>query len=149
MPYKEVPQLYYRWVSMRNRCYRKERPDYRRYGARNIRVEWKSFSEFSKDMLPSFLYHTKKYSIQNTTLERIDNDKNYSKANCRWTTQLEQSTNRVNSRNYTYHGKTQTIASWARSVGMSRQALRYRLDRGLTIGKALSLKIDHTNKYAV
>jgi len=79
---------YRTWSRMLERCTNKNRDGYSRYGGRGIKVceKWlNSFNEFYKDMgeKPNGL-----------TLERIDNDKEYSKENCEWATPKTQARNR-------------------------------------------------------
>lgn len=78
---------YNAWKSMQHRCYNKKHPAYVSYGLSGIRVtkSWKIFSNFISDMgnRPG-----KGYSI-----DRIDNDGDYHKANCAWVTDLIQSNN--------------------------------------------------------
>jgi hypothetical protein len=79
-------RLYTIWKSMKNRCKRKAHPT---HGSRGITVckEWeKSYKEF------------KKWSIENgykdtLSIDRKDNDGNYTPDNCRWTNQTVQSRN--------------------------------------------------------
>ena len=148
MSIKKHP-LYRRFSSMRTRCTNKKNKDYKRYGAKGIRIEWRSFDEFCRDMYPSFCKHVAKYGLKNTQIDRIDFTGNYSKKNCRWATSKEQGWNRYTNRMFTLNGRTMPIAGWAASIGMSRQALRYRLNQGLTIGEAISMPINHGNKYAI
>lgn len=67
--------LYYRWKNMINRCADLSNKN---YGGRGITVcsEWLDFATFVKDMSEGF--------SSNLTLDRRDNDKGYSKNNCRW-----------------------------------------------------------------
>lgn len=80
--------------SMVSRCNNKNNP---RYGGRGIRVEWKSFDDFKNDMYETYLLHITnnlcKYG-RNTSIERVNNDGNYSKGNCTWATRQEQAKNK-------------------------------------------------------
>lgn len=77
------------WCSMNQRCYDKGHVSYSDYGGRGILVcdEWKTdFACFYKDVGRR---PTKDHSI-----ERVDNEKIYSKENCKWATKTEQSRNK-------------------------------------------------------
>ncbi len=70
------------WYHMIARCTNKMDPSYANYGGRGIKVcdSWKdSFNNFIEDMGPKPLDNGWDYS-----LDRIDNDGNYCKENCRW-----------------------------------------------------------------
>lgn len=75
------------WWSMRQRCYLPSHTSYQWYGARGIKVsqEWESFEVFFRDMGPR---PSPEYSI-----ERKDNDGDYSKQNCLWVLKPQQARN--------------------------------------------------------
>lgn len=81
-------KVYSIWTSMKTRCYNPNSKFYHRYGGRGITVcdAWRdSFEVFYADMgePPARM-----------SLDRIDNNKGYSKDNCRWATQEQQHNNR-------------------------------------------------------
>lgn len=82
-------EIYKRWKGMKVRCNQPSYHAYERYHSRNITVcnEWeKDFMTFYNDMNDTF--------FTGAELDRIDNDKGYSKENCRWVTHKENSNNR-------------------------------------------------------
>lgn len=80
---------YHSWANMIARCYDKNSPSYKNYGARGIKVckRWKESSKM-------FLLDMGEKPSREYTLERIDNDKDYTFDNCKWATYNEQSLNK-------------------------------------------------------
>lgn len=79
--------LYRIWIGIKVRCYNPKSRVFKYYGARGIKMcpQWKnSFINFLKDMKD----YPKEMSI-----DRINNDGNYEKNNCRWITQKYQTRN--------------------------------------------------------
>lgn len=79
--------LYAKWVNMMHRCYSKNNKRYFDWGGRGITVcdRWHNVANFIEDMYPSY--------INGLTLDRKDNDKGYSKDNCRWVEDVVQKRN--------------------------------------------------------
>jgi hypothetical protein len=85
--------LYPIFNAMVARCHLPTNESYKDYGARGIKVceEWKNnFSKFLEDMSPK---------PEGTSLERLDNEKGYSKDNCTWVTFSEQNKNQRRRKN--------------------------------------------------
>jgi hypothetical protein len=127
------------WDAMLQRCTNPRSKDWPRYGGRGIGVSpaWMSFEQFLADMGPRPDGHS---------LGRIDNDGPYTAANCRWETDAQQNNNRRSSRLIEHEGRSQTVAQWAREIGCSRQALRYRLESGWSVAQAISTGVSHANR---
>lgn len=126
---------YTSWAAMKNRCNNPGSTHYSRYGGRGIAYDknWETFEQFLVDM--------GKMPEANMELDRINNNADYSKENCRWATRKEQTRNRGGKRAtrfYTFNGKTMCIADWAKEIGISPQSLQKRLNKGWPLELALS-----------
>lgn len=108
------------WVGIKQRCLNPKDTGYHNYGAKGISItdEWLDFENFFKDMgeVPN-----------NYTIERLNNEKGYSKENCTW---ADRSTQNINK---TYLNKTTGIKNISYnerddsfSVGIARNKKRYR-----------------------
>ncbi len=127
---KSGTKIYTTWKQIQIRCNKKSDKAYRNYGGRGIKCLWKTFPEFYKDMgnPPSELY----------SIDRIDNNSNYCKENCRWATKTEQANNRRTAHLLTYEGKTQNMKSWAIKLGIPYRNLWWRIKNGWSIEEAFS-----------
>jgi hypothetical protein len=128
-------RVYRIWRLVIARCTQKSNSSYARYGAAGITIcdRWRhSFENFYADMgEPPTDQHS---------LDRKDNNKDYSPENCRWATRLEQQNNRKVNRRFTFEGRSQTVAEWCRELGLNDSTVRSRInDRDWSIGKALGL----------
>ena len=111
---------------MIKRCYDIKEAMFYRYGGRGIKVcdEWKeSFIHFRTWALENG------YS-DNLSIDRIDNDGNYSPENCRWTTGEVQANNRSTNLLITYNGVTDTLANWSKRTGIKSGTIQSRLYHG-------------------
>lgn len=76
------------WMNMKQRCYNPKKSGYENYGGRGIKVcsRWlNSFEAFLVDM---------GNKPRGTSLDRKDNEGDYSRLNCYWATSKEQANNR-------------------------------------------------------
>jgi hypothetical protein len=87
-------RFYHTWEALIQRCTNPKQQGYENYGGRGIRCLWKNFQEFKKDMYDSYLIHFKQYGNINTSIDRVDNNGNYCKENCRWSTRSQQQLNK-------------------------------------------------------
>lgn len=104
------------------RCGSPKHVAYANYGGRGITVcdRWKtSVANFIEDMgpRPSPLHE----------LDRIDNNKGYEPANCRWLDRRGQARNRRSNRLLTINGQTRTVAEWAEISGTPATVISKRL----------------------
>jgi len=130
------------YYSARRRCNNNKASDYKWYGGRGIKCAWHSFEKFKDDMYESYKLHIKKFGEKDTTIDRIDNNGNYCKENCRWATFKIQQRNRRNNRLITFNDKTKCIAEWAVILNMRYGLLYQRIYRDkLTIQKAFTKKV--------
>ena len=128
-------KVYVTWQSMIQRCENNKHRVFHLYGGRGISVsdEWHTFERFYEDMgePPS-----KRHS-----LDRIDDNGNYCKENCRWATQKEQIRNTRRNIRIEYLGKSMTATEWAEELGISRKTIYSRLDTGWSPEAALSTPV--------
>lgn len=133
MPWKNGnPPNYNVWRSMLHRCYNTKAKQYEDYRGRGITVsnEWKiDFKQFSKDMGPR---------PQGTSIERKDNDKGYSKENCKWATRKEQQRNRRVNVYVTIEGITYLAIGLSEKVGIKTDTIVERAARGLSYEEVIS-----------
>lgn len=126
---------YRAWRLMKRRCYGVNYKSYKDYGGRGIRV----FEGWLHDY-PSFLAHIGRKPSANHSLDRIDSDGHYEPGNVRWATHVVQKNNRSGVIQITSAGKTQSLAAWAREIGITKYKLRRRLEV-LDADQALDLNI--------
>lgn len=127
--------LYRMWRGMRMRCRLPSEGGRESYGGRGIKVcdRWESsFENFLADVGEKPL---------GCTLDRIDNDGDYSPENCRWATPKQQHRNTQCNRMIEFNGETLCISEWAERLGTSAQTVHCRLYRGWTVKDALTKRV--------
>lgn len=113
------------WIGIKQRCTNSNNRMYPRYGGRGIKIcdRWvNSFEDFLKDMgcRPSLSH----------SIDRIDNDGDYSPENCRWAIHVTQANNTSTNHMIEHNGETKSIADWARETGIPANRIQSRISRG-------------------
>lgn len=135
-------RIYNIWSQIIGRCNNPNLRDYKYYGGRGITMcqEWRNSFETFRDWALANGYK------ENLTIDRKDNDGNYTPDNCRWATMKEQSMNKrtrntktdygnnndpcINNncrKRFTYGGKTQSLLGWANEFKLKRSTLAQRI----------------------
>lgn len=132
-------RLYNVWILMRKWCNSPNDKSYSRYGGRGIKVcpEWDNSYEVFRDWALANGYdENARYG--ECTLDRKNNDKDYSPENCRWTNETVQANNRRSNHVIEYAGRKMTLAQWEKETGLKAYNIRRRLKRGETIEKIIA-----------
>jgi hypothetical protein len=131
---KILKKEYKAYHAAKSRCTHESRKDFKHYGGRGIKFNFKSFEEFIDciGVKPSPKH----------TLDRIHTDGNYEKGNVRWATQKQQVLNQRRNRFLTFNNETLTVKEWSEKTGIKRQAIHARIDRrGWSVEKALTTPV--------
>ncbi len=135
-------KTYNSWRHMIQRCADLNHKFYHNYGGRGITVckKWLKFENFLEDMgEPPSAKHS---------IDRINNNGNYCKSNCRWATRKEQVSDMRNNLYFTYKNKTQLLIEWSEETGIPYSTLWQRIYRlGWSIEKALTTPAKKGDRY--
>lgn len=120
---------YHSWGSMIQRSTNDNNDRFHQYKGRGITVDesWLDFTNFYKDMGKR---------PKGKSLDRIDNNKGYSKNNCKWSTPSEQ----INNRSNTIKHKGKPLIYWCRKNNLKYDTVKTRIRRGDTIEQAINPK---------
>lgn len=123
---------YTAWIGMKQRCNCPGHEGYERYGGRGIKVDqrWQSFQMFLSDMGPR--------PGEGFSIERRDNNGDYTKDNCHWATRREQMRNTSRTRMIEFQGSTRCVKDWADSLGIKYMTLIRRLNQGWSVDRAFN-----------
>jgi len=122
---------YRAWGDMKQRCQRPSHASYKNYGGRGITVcdRWQTFENFFADM--------GERPTQQHSIDRRDNNGNYTPENCRWATRDEQMSNLRKTRLITFNGETLHMAEWARRTGIKSANILARIKLGWPLDMVL------------
>lgn len=128
---------YRAWAAMRHRCLNPASKQYGRYGGRGIKIDPSWVSDVAR-----FVEDMGQPPGEGFSLDRIDNDSDYCKENCRWATVMEQNRNRSVCRHLTFNGISKTVQEWADEYGVKYTTLMRRVfEWGWSAEKALTTSV--------
>ena len=114
------------WSGMRTRCYCETEYHYKWYGARGIKMDdkWRNdYCAFKKWALNAG------YSPE-LSIDRIDNDGDYTPDNCRWVDHKTQCNNTRRNHYIEAFGEKLTMSQWADKTGIPYATIKRRIKRG-------------------
>lgn len=127
-------RLYRIWCHIQERCNRPDCKEYKWYGARGVRCEFKTFEEF-RDYAYANGY------ADHLTCERIDVNGNYAPGNVTFIPQALQARNTTRSVLITYKGLTLCASEWGEILGMHPDTLTNRKRRGWSDKRTLETPV--------
>lgn len=115
-------RIYKVWCAILNRCDNNKYAQYKDYGGRGITYDekWKDFMNFYHDMIDEYR--------EGLTIDRIDNNGNYTKSNCRWTTMRENTRNRRSNNVFSWKGKDRCLIEISEMEGIDYGLLSNRVN---------------------
>lgn len=131
-------RLYRIWNAIIQRCNNQKHWAYKYYGAKGINVcaEWKN------DFLAFYMWAMGNGYSEKLTIDRIDNEKDYSPQNCRWVDRKTQANNRTFCKMIEHDGKTQSLMQWCEELNLNYKRIHSRLYRlGWSFEKAISVPV--------
>lgn len=125
---------YTAWCSMITRCTGETHRSYSRYGGRGIQIcdRWLAKAGFE-----NFLVDMGRCP-PGCSLDRQDNDGNYTPSNCQWSTRSQQAKNTSRSIYLTFCGQRLHVTDWASKVCKSADLIRRRKLNGWSDEDALT-----------
>lgn len=105
------------WQQMKNRCDNPRNVKYPIYGGRGITYDekWATFTGFWDDMHLGYR--------DDLTIDRIDNNKGYTKDNCRWVSYTKQNNNKADN-------VGMSVKELSKITGLSPSAIYSRISKG-------------------
>lgn len=127
-------RIYNIWEGMKKRCNNPHSIRYRNYGGRGITYDdrWERFENFYEDMKEGYEDHL--------TLDRKEIDGNYTKDNCRWATEKEQSYNKKDTVFVIYKGERYSLIELFNTLNpdVTYKCIKSRIKRGLSVESAFN-----------
>lgn len=108
-------KIYQIFSQIKQRCINPKNRMYKWYGIRWIRCEWKNFKDFYRDMWSTY----KEW----LSIDRINNNWNYCKENCRRATRKEQGNNKRGNRCFEYNWLNHNMLDWSKILWINYRTL--------------------------
>lgn len=137
--------LYKVWWGMILRCHDENSQGYLYYGKRGISVcdRWRgvrpNFEFGTMDGFRLFTADMGDKPSDKHSIDRVNNDGDYSPENCRWATTEQQSNNTRATVKVTAHGRTLSISQWGRALGIAPAWATQARKHGIPLDKALEV----------
>ena len=127
---RKKDRLYQIWSGIKQRCNNPKCNRFPYYGAKGIKIceAWSNNYQSFADWAYSNGYNeTAKFG--NCTIDRIDNDGDYSPENCRWVDRITQANNTSRNRYVEFEGQRLTIAEFARVMNIDKNHAWYYVNK--------------------
>lgn len=118
-------RLYRIWQGMKGRCYNENDPRFADWGGRGIKV----CDEWRHDFMAFHDWALANGYAEGLTIDRVDNDGDYSPENCRWASQEQQSRNRRSNIDITIGNSTRTLKEWCEIFELNYNTVNMRYRR--------------------
>lgn len=127
-------RLYHVWEGIKNRCCNENSGMYKNYGARGIKI----CKEWAEDFLSFYSWamsngYDESASFGECTLDRIDNNGDYSPENCRFVSVKEQARNTRRNKMVSYNNETKCLSEWCEEFNLNYKRTLYRINKGLSL----------------
>lgn len=129
---KRYHPLYKIWNGMVWRCYNPKHISSKYYLEKGITVCQRWLDSFW-----SFVYDMGERPSKKHSIDRIDNNGNYEPANCKWSTDSEQQTNKSTTKRLVVCGVSKPPSAWAKEKGISLQLINHRKKSGLSVEESV------------
>lgn len=130
---RKPTRLYNVWCGMNQRCSDKKHRAYNNYGGRGIKVcdEWKGRGGFWRFCEWAYSNgYDENAKRGDCSIDRIDNNGDYSPSNCRFASIKIQSNNKRNTLKYEVDGVEKPLSEWCEDYGVEYNWLYYRVKKG-------------------